>query len=62
LTVREVQPSVIAAFVQIDAVYDAGVCGPADAVNVRVTAPGWLADEAVENPVGGLTWLTSACG
>jgi hypothetical protein len=57
-----VQPVVIAALVQIEAVYDAGSVGPADAAKVSDTAPGVVADEAVENPVGGFSWLTSACG
>ena len=62
LTVWDVHPRVIAAFVQIEAVYEAGSCGPADAANVSVTAPGCVAEDAVENPVGAFTWLTSACG
>ena len=54
---------VIAAFVQIDAVYDDGSCGPADAVNVAVTAPAVRERTTrARTTVGGLTALTAAWG
>ncbi len=61
LTEREMQLTVIAAFVHTVAVYDAGACGPAEAVKVTVMDPDELPEDA-ENPVGACTWLTAACG
>ena len=59
---RDVQPEVIAAFVQIVAVYDAGAVGPVEALNVSVIAPAWVAEDGGGTPRAGSNWLTTACG
>jgi hypothetical protein len=57
----DVQVPVMPEPVQAIAVYEAGAT-PVDAVNVAVMAPAVVVDDAVEKPVGGYTWLVSACG
>ena len=62
LTVRDEQFAVIAASVQVVAVYDAGAVAPEDPANVTEIAPAVVFDDATDRLPGVPTWLTAACG